>query len=292
MKVGRVAIIGRPNVGKSTLLNKLLGQKLSAVSKRPNTTRIMVDGILTTEDYQIVFYDTPGIHKAKERINKLMVKQSETVLELADIIYFIVTPDDFLGPEMKKSLGLLQQYTKPKILLINKIDIYKKEDVINIANKLHKFYPFNYILPISALNSRNLDSVINITVPFLKERDAFYNGDVLTTLDSKIIVAEFVREQIYKMIEEEVPYNILVECEELYESSDKALYASVIINVNRDSQKGIIIGKNGDVIKKIRLRAKKNIEELFACKVNLDLWVKIRNNWMVDKECLRIQGLL
>lgn len=292
MKVGVVAIIGRTNVGKSTLLNALLAQRISVVSNKPNTTRIMIDGILTTTNYQIIFYDTPGIHIPKSRINKLMVKQSENVLSIADIIYLVVTPDDFLGPEMKKILGLLQQYTKPKILLINKMDTYKKEDIVNMANKLNKLYPFDYILPVSALKNGNIDSVVNVTIPFLKEREPIYNENILTTLDNKVIIAEFVREQIYKITEDEVPYNVLVECEELYENSDKTLHAAVIINVNRDSQKGIIIGKNGDVIKKIRLRAKKNIEELFACKVNLDLWVKIRNNWLVDKECLRIQGLI
>lgn len=292
MKVGRVAIIGRPNVGKSTLLNKMIGQKISIVSNKPNTTRIMVDGVLTTKDYQIIFYDTPGIHKAKERINKLMVKQSENVLDIADIIYFIVTPGDFLGYETKKILELIQKSTLPKLLLINKIDAYKREDVINTANRLYKSSPFDYVLPISALIDKNLDSLLNITIPFLKECDPIIDEEVVTTVDNKIIIAEFVREQIYRLTTEEIPYNILVECEELYEKPAGSLSATVIVNVHRTSQKGIIIGKNGELIKKIRIHAKKNLEDLFECKVYLDLWVKIRNNWMVDKKCLRIQGLI
>jgi GTP-binding protein Era len=292
MKVGRVAIIGRPNVGKSTLLNKMLGQKISIVSNKPNTTRIMVDGVLTTKEYQIIFYDTPGIHKSKDSINKLMVKQSENVLDIADIIYLIVTPGDFLGYETKKILALLQKSTLPKLLLINKIDAYKREDVINTANILYKSNPFDYVLPISALTDKNLESLLNITIPFLKESDPIIDEEIVTTVDNKIIIAEFVREQIYRLTKEEIPYNILVECEDLYEKADGSLYSSVIVNVHRTSQKGIIIGKKGEVIKKIRIHAKKNLEDLFACKVYLDLWVKIRNNWMVDKECLRIQGLI
>jgi GTP-binding protein Era len=292
MKVGSVAIIGRPNVGKSTLLNAILGQKLAIVTNKPNTTRILIDGILTTEDYQIIFYDTPGIHVPKSRINKLMVKQSHLALELADIIYLIVTPKDFIGQETKGILDLLEEYKKIKILLINKIDIFRKEDVINIANKFNERGSFEFILPISALKTKNIDLIINTTVPFLKERDPIYNEDLITTTDNKLIIAEFVREQVYKVTEDEVPYNILVECEEAHINDQNTLYASVIINVNRESQKGMIIGKNGSVIKQIGINARKNLEELFDSKVYLDLWVKIRNNWMVDKKCLKIQGLL
>jgi GTP-binding protein Era len=292
MKVGFVTIIGRPNVGKSTLLNAILGQKVSIVSNKPNTTRIMVNGVLTTDDYQIVFYDTPGIHKAKEHINKLMVIQSENAIGLADVIYLMVTPDDFLGYETKKIIDIISAHSQPKFLLINKIDAFKKEKVVTTANKLYGCYPFDYVLPISAIKAKNLDLLINITVPFLKERQIVYNEDVITTLDNKIIVAEFVREQIYRIISEEVPYNVLVECEELHENADDSIYALVTLYVNRESQKGIMIGNKGETIKRIRINAKKNLEDLFGCKIYLDLWVKIRNNWMVDKKCLRIQGLL
>ena len=292
MNVGFVTIIGRPNVGKSTLLNAILGQKISIVSNKPNTTRIMVDGVLTTDNYQIIFYDTPGIHRARERINKLMVLQSENAIGLADVIYLMVTPDDFIGYETKKILNIIAKYSKPTLLLINKIDVFKKEEVVMTANKLYTFYPFRYVLPISAKNLKNLDVLINLTIPFFKERPVPYSEDIITTLDNRTIVAEFVREQIYRVTSEEVPYNVLVECEELRENSDNSIYTLVTINVNRDSQKGIIIGKRGETIKKIRINAKKNLEDLFACKVCLDLWVKIRNNWMVDKECLKTQGLI
>jgi GTP-binding protein Era len=291
-KFGTVAIIGSPNVGKSTLLNKLLGEDVAIISSKPNTTRNCIRGIKTTDEYQIVFLDTPGIHTAKDKINQLMVRQAIDSLSMVDIVYFIVTPDEIFKKEYNTIVEVLNKINAAKFLLVNKIDIHKKEDVVNVANKAFSGATFTYVLPVSALTGANVDKLLELTIESLPEGFKIYDDEEITTLPEKFLIGEFIRESVFNLLKDEVPYNVLVECEKVEDRSDDLLYVAASIIVNRSSQKGIIIGKGGDMIKKIGSRARKKIEAFFQVKVYLELFVKIRKDWMNNDEYLKIQGLV
>lgn len=291
-KFGTVAIIGRPNVGKSTLLNKILGEELSIISSKPNTTRNSIRGIKTGENYQIVFLDTPGIHNAKDKINQLMVKQALDSLSLVDIVYFIVNPDEIFYKEHEMILKLLSKIDVTKFLIINKVDIFKKEEVVKVASKVFEEGKFKYVLPVSALKNVNVDKLIELTVESLPEGDNLYSVDEITTIPEKFLIAEYVRESVFNLLKDEVPYDVVVECEKVEDRNDNLLYVSVAVVVNRDSQKGIIIGRNGQMLKKIGAISRKKMENFFGVNVYLDIWVKVKENWMNNDEFLKIQGLV
>lgn len=291
-KFGTAAIIGRPNVGKSTLLNKILGEELSIISSKPNTTRNSIRGIKTGENYQIVFMDTPGIHNAKDKINQLMVKQALDSLSMVDIIYFIVTPDEMFSKEHGMILKLLEKIGSTKFLIINKVDIFKKEEVVKVASKVFGEGKFKHVLPVSALRGTNVDKLIELTVESLPEGENLYSVDEITTIPEKFLIAEYVRESVFNLLKDEVPYDVLVECEKVEDKNDNLLYAAVSVVVNRDSQKGIIIGKNGQMLKKIGAIARKKMENFFGVNVYLDIWVRVKENWMNNDEFLKIQGLI
>jgi len=290
-KSGFVAIVGRPNAGKSTLLNKILGEKITIVSNKPQTTRTNIQGVLTGEDYQVVYIDTPGFHNARDRINKMMVKQARESLNVVDVIYLIVQPDESMGPELKELFKLVKESPAKKILLINKVDNYKRELVYEKAQKFFPEMEFNHVLPISALKGTNIDKLIELTVEELEEGMQFYDSEEITTQPEKLLVAEFVREQAFAKLKDELPYQILVECEDVEDKSDGSLYISASIIVNRESQKGIVIGKQGQQLKTIGTEARKNLENFFGVRVYLDLWVKVRQNWAEQDDYLRMQGL-
>ncbi|MBZ4643875.1 MAG: era [Deferribacteraceae bacterium] len=291
-KFGTVAIIGRPNVGKSTLLNKILGENISIISDKPNTTRNSIRGIKTGEDYQIVFIDTPGIHNAKDKINQLMVKQAIDGLSMVDLVYFIVTPDEIFAGEYKMITEILKKVDAIKFLLINKVDIHEKKDVVNVANKVFADGTFMYVIPISATNSTNIDKLLELTIENLPEGEKIYDSEDITTIPEKFLVAEFIREGVFNLLKDEVPYNVVVECENIEDKSDNLLYISASIIVSRNSQKGIIIGKKGSMLSKIGKISREKLEAFFGIKVYLELFVKVREGWMERDEYLKIQGLV
>jgi GTP-binding protein Era len=291
-KFGTVAIIGRPNVGKSTLLNSLLNEKITIVSHKPNTTRTIIKGIKTTDKGQIVFIDTPGIHNAKDRINNLMVQQAIDSLSMVDLIYFMIDINEQKGKEITKIISILNELPSVKFLLINKVDITNKNKALIKANEFFGLSEFKYVLPISAKKNINIDKLIDLTFEVLPEGNKFYDDEEITTIPEKFLVAEFVREQIFCLLRDEVPYDVVVECEKIEDRKNEILYIAASIIVNRESQKGIIIGKQGSMLKEIGKNAREYLEKFFGVKVYLDLWVKIRNNWKEKDEFLKIQGLL
>ncbi len=291
-KFGTVAIIGRPNVGKSTLLNAILNEKITIVSQKPNTTRISIKGIKTTEKGQIVFIDTPGIHNAKDKINHLMVQQAVDSLSMVDVIYFMIDVNELKGSEINKIVSLINKLNVTKFLLINKVDITSKDKALIKANEFFGLSEFKYVLPISAKKNINIDKLLELTYEVLPEGQNFYEDDEITTIPEKFLVSEFIREQIFCLLKDEVPYDVVVDCEKIEDKKSGAIYIAASIIVNRDSQKGIIIGKQGSMLKIIGKNARENLEKFFGVKVYLDLWVKMRNNWKEKEEYLKIQGLL
>jgi len=291
-KSGFVSIIGRPNVGKSTLLNNLLGEKVSIISNKPNTTRTNINGVKTGANYQIIFIDTPGIHDAKDKINRLMVQNAIDSLGMVDIVYLMVEPDEFIGKEMLFILNLLKEYKGVKYLLVNKVDKFTKSKALKVANKIFSYTEFKYVLPISALKGINIDKLVELTVTDLPEGDKIFDDDYITNVPEKLLIAEFVREQVFKILKEEVPYDTVVECELVEDRSEDLLYAACSIILSKESQKPIVIGKQGRTIKEIGKRSRENLEKFFGVKVFLDLWVKVVNNWQDKDEYLKIQGIL
>jgi len=289
-KFGVVTIIGRPNVGKSTLLNYILGEKVTIISSKPNTTRTVVKGIKTTKDYQAVFVDTPGIHNAKDKINKLMVDQAVSSLSMVDVIYFMMEPDEIFASEFNYIMSLLNELSVPKFLLINKIDAYKRHEIYKMADTAFKKGDFKYVLPISAKKGTNVEKLLSLTVEEFSSTGIYYDEEEITSIPEKFLIAEFVREQVFNYMKDELPYDTLVECENLEEENNK-LFASVTIIVKRDSQKGMIIGKQGQNLKNIGKSARQNLKKFFGVPIHLELWVKVKSNWQDSDEYLSIQGL-
>jgi GTP-binding protein Era len=291
-KSGNVALIGRPNVGKSTLLNALLGEKVTIVSNKPNTTRTIINGIYTDERGQILFIDTPGIHNARDRINNLMVQQAVDALNMVDIIYFMVEANEEQGPENTKILKMIKSTPAVKFLLVNKVDISKKDKAFITAQKFFTECEFKYVLPISAKKEINVDKLLELTYEELPEGRNYYSEDDITTIPEKYLISEFVREQIFCLLKDEIPYDTLVECEKIEDRKSGSIYTAVSIIVDREAQKRILIGKQGSMLKEIGQKSRENLEKFFGVNVFLDLWVKVRNNWQNKDEYLKIQGLL
>ncbi|MCX8084050.1 MAG: GTPase Era [Calditerrivibrio sp.] len=291
-KTGFVAIIGRPNVGKSTLLNAILGEKITITSNKPNTTRTQIKGIYNSEDCQIIFIDTPGIHNARDQINKLMVEKAIEAIAMVDVIYFLVEPGEIRGPEYNKILEIIKKETAKKILIITKIDIFDKKKVYETAKKVFDDHQFDLVLPISSVKKINIDLLIEETKKLLPEGDPLYPTDELVDAGERFIIAEFIREQVFEILKDEVPYDSFVECEMVEDRSDNLLFIAASIFVKRESQKAIIIGKRGSTIKKIGQNARKTLENFFGVKIYLDLFVKVKEDWQARDEFLKQQGLL
>jgi GTP-binding protein Era len=278
-KSGFVGIIGLPNVGKSTLLNQLLGTKVSIVSPKPQTTRFNIKGILTRDNFQIIFVDTPGIHEAKDLFNQMMVKEALSVLQDVDIILWVMDVTHRI-PEEEKILDLIKEANKPTILALNKIDLIKKQELLPIIDYFSKLYDFKAIVPISALKNDGLDRLLDELVKLLPEGPFYYEPERVTDLPLDLLIAEIIREKIFLLTYQEVPYSSAVKVEEIREEPEKnLLYIQVTIFIERDSQKGIIIGKGGKMLKKIGTLAREELEFLLGKKIYLDLWVKALKDW-------------
>lgn len=279
-KSGFVAIIGRPNVGKSTLMNHLIGQKIAITSRKAQTTRNKIQTVYTCERGQIVFLDTPGIHKAKNKLGEYMVNVASRTFKDADVILWLVEPGTQVGPGDRHIAEQLKNCKLPVILVINKVDIVKKEEVAGFIETYRKLIDFADIVPASALRAQNLDTVIDCIFKYLPYGPQFYDEDTITDQPQRQIVAELIREKALRTLDEEIPHGIAVTIDTMKERPDgRIVDIEATIICERDSHKGIIIGKQGAMLKKIGSAARFEIERMLEQKVNLKLWVKVKKDW-------------
>ena len=281
MKSGFVALIGRPNVGKSTLMNTLIGQKIAITSNKPQTTRNRIQTVFTDERGQIVFLDTPGIHKAKNKLGEYMVKVSTRTLRDVDMLLWLIEPNTFIGEGDEHIFEILSNVEVPVILAINKMDSLKqKEDMLAVIAKYSSKMKFAEVVPVSALKGTNTDKLLEIIFKYLSEGPMYYDEDTVTDQPIKQIAAELIREKALRFLQEEIPHGIAVEIDTFYyrDSGDMVDIEAAIV-CEKDSHKGIIIGKAGSMLKRIGTAARKDIEGLLEARVNLKLWVKVRPKW-------------
>ena len=279
-KSGFVTLIGRPNVGKSTLMNKLIGQKIAITSNKPQTTRNRIQTVYTCEEGQIVFVDTPGIHKAKNKLGEYMVNVAEQTLKEVDVVLWLVEPTDFIGAGERHIAEQLENVKTPVILVINKVDTVKKEEILGFIDNYRKIYDFAEIVPVSALKGTNTDDLINTIFKYLSEGPMFYDEDTVTDQPMRQIVAELIREKALKCLSDEIPHGIAVYIDQMKErKSGDIIDIDATIVCERDSHKGIIIGKQGVMLKKIGSAARYEIEKMMEIQINLKLWVKVRKEW-------------
>lgn len=277
-KSGFVSIIGRPNVGKSTLMNQIIGQKVAITSNRPQTTRNRIQTVYTDDVMQIVFVDTPGIHKSKNKLGDYMVNAAKSTLNEADVILWLVEPTDYIGAGEKSIIENLKQVKTPIILVINKIDTVKKEELLHIIDTYRKELQFAEVVPVSALKGNNTDTLLECIGKYLPYGPWFYDPDTLTDQPERQIVAELIREKALRCLEDEIPHGIAVAIDTMKFSKKMADIEATIV-CERDSHKGIIIGKGGQMLKKIGSLARADIERMLDMKVNLKIWVKVKKDW-------------
>ena len=279
-KSGYVAIIGRPNVGKSTLMNRLIGQKIAIMSNKPQTTRNRIQTVYTCDRGQIIFLDTPGIHKAKNKLGEYMVTAAERTFGDADVILWLVEPSNFIGAGERHIAELLKQARKPVALVVNKVDTVKREQVPGFIEGYKEMYPFDEIVPASALRGINTDSVLDVIYQYLPCGPMYFDEDTVTDQPMRQIVAEVIREKSLHALAEEIPHGIAVTVDKMRERKSGGLTdIEATIVCERDSHKGIIIGKQGTMLKKIGSNARYEIERMLEQQVNLKLWVKVRKDW-------------
>lgn len=280
-KSGFVTIIGRPNVGKSTLMNHLIGQKIAITSKKPQTTRNRIQTVYTDmERGQIVFLDTPGIHKAKNKLGEYMVNVAESTLNEVDVILWLVEPTNFIGAGEQHIAEQLKKVNTPVILVINKVDTVEKDKVLEFIDIYRKIYDFEEIIPASALREQNLDTVVDMIFKYLPYGPMFYDEDTVTDQPERAIVAEIIREKALHALDDEIPHGIAVEIDRMKQRKNQDIIdIDATIVCERESHKGIIIGKGGAMLKKIGSNARYEMEQLLEAKVNLKLWVKVKKDW-------------
>ncbi len=277
-KSGFVTLIGRPNVGKSTLMNRLIGQKIAITSNKPQTTRNRIQTVLTTEEGQIVFVDTPGIHKAKNKLGEYMVNVAERTLNEVDVVLWLVEPTTFIGAGEKHIAEQLQKVKTPVVLVINKVDMVKKEEILGFIDAYRKIYDFAEIVPVSARNGDNTDELVKVILKYLPYGPQFYDEDTVTDQPERQIVAELIREKALHSLNDEIPHGIAVAIDAM-KYNRKIVDIDATIICERDSHKGIIIGKQGAMLKKIGSTARYEIEKMLDKQVNLKLWVKVKKDW-------------
>lgn len=282
MKSGFVSLIGRPNVGKSTLLNTLINQKIAITSNKPQTTRNIIQGIYNEEGYQIVFVDTPGIHKPLNKLGKVLNKEAQSLTKDVDLVLFVVDASEGIGTGDKKIIASFSETNSPVILILNKIDKMNNEQIFKAINDYKDLYDFAEIVPISALSRNDVDNLINVIKKYMTDDMRYFDDDMITTSTLNFLVSEFVREKIFRMTEEEIPHSITCITSK-YEEKKNIVDITVDIIVDRDSIKKIVIGKQGSLLKAVGIEARKDIEDLIGKKVFLELYVKTIKNWR-DKE--------
>lgn len=289
-KSGFVAIIGRPNVGKSTFMNKVLGQKVAIMSDKAQTTRNKVQGVLTTDDSQIIFIDTPGIHKPKHVLGDYMMKVAKNTLREVDAILFMVNVEESLGRGDEYIVEMLKNSKTPIFLVLNKIDLIHPDELIKEIEKYKDLLPFAEIIPISALQGNNVERLVEVLGSYLPEGPMFYPKDQISDHPEHFIVAELIREKALHLTSQEIPHAIGVNVEKMKREDEDKVRVEATIYIERESQKGIIIGKKGAMLKKIGTMARRDIEMLLGSKVYLELWVKVQKDWRNKPNFIRQIG--
>ncbi|WP_042145977.1 GTPase Era [Paucisalibacillus sp. EB02] len=278
-KSGFITIIGRPNVGKSTFMNKVIGQKIAIMSDKPQTTRNKIQGVLTQHDAQFVFIDTPGIHKPKHRLGDFMVKIAENTLNEVDAILFMINAEEGYGRGDQFIIDRLQRVKGPVFLVVNKIDKVHPDELLPLIEFYNEKYDFEEIIPISALQGNNVNHLLDVLKSHLPEGPQFYPADQVTDHPERFIISELIREKVLHLTREEVPHSIAVVIENIEKRESNAIFIQAAIVAERKSQKGILIGKQGSMLKNIGKDARKDIEALLGSKVYLELWVKVQKDW-------------
>lgn len=278
LKSGFVTMIGRPNVGKSTLMNGLIGQKVAITSNKPQTTRNRIQTVYTDEEMQIVFVDTPGLHKSKNKLGDYMVTAAKSTLNEADVILWLVEPASFIGGGEKAIIETLKTVRNPIILVINKIDTVKKEELLHVIDTYRKELDFAEVVPVSALKGKNFDTLLSCIKKYLPYGPFFYDKETLTDQPERQIVAELIREKALRCLQDEIPHGIAV-CIDTMKFEKKIVEIEATIICERESHKGIIIGKGGSMLKKIGSLARGDIERMLGKQVNLKLWIKVKKDW-------------
>ncbi|MFC0905191.1 GTPase Era [Clostridium sp. MT-14] len=289
-KSGFITIIGRPNVGKSTLTNRIMGEKLSIVSCKPQTTRNNINTILTEEDFQLIFVDTPGIHKPKDKLGDYMVKSAEDSIKDVDLVIFLTTPQDGMGREDRYILENIKTTKIPVFLVLNKIDENPASRVAKTLKNYSEFFDFQEIIPVSALKKKNTDELLELMVKYMPEGPKYYPEDVITDRQEKFIVSEIIREKSLRLLSKEVPHGIAVEI--IFMRKDPKGIYNIEANIicEKESHKGIIIGKNGSMLKRISSYAREDIEKFLNSRVYLQVWVKVRKEWRDNDRLLKELG--
>ena len=278
-KSGFVAVVGRPNVGKSTLINALIDDKIVIVSDKAQTTRNRIVCVYTDEKKQIVFMDTPGIHKPKHKLGEFMVDQAVDSLREVEAVLFVVAANEKRGPGDNFVIEQLRKVNVPVFLIVNKIDTMEKQDLLEAIVSYENSYPFEVVVPISAKERDNIEEVVNLLEKHLPEGPKYFPDDMITDQPERLIISDIVREKILLQTHDEIPHAIAVDVDEMKTREDGTTYVRATIYVERDSQKGIIIGKQGAMLKTIGRQARGDVERLLATKVFLDLWVKVKKDW-------------
>lgn len=279
-KSGFVTLIGRPNVGKSTLMNRLIGQKIAITSNKPQTTRNRIQTVYTCDEGQIIFLDTPGIHKAKNKLGEYMVSVAERTLKEVDVILWLVEPSTFIGAGEQHIAEQLRSVKTPVFLVINKIDTVEKAEILKFIAAYKDIVDFAEIIPVSALKGENTDDLLQAMMKYLPTGPQYYDEDTITDQPERQIVAEMIREKALRNLSDEIPHGIAVAIDRMHERPNGGIIdINATIVCERNSHKGIIIGKQGAMLKKIGSQARADMEALLDCKVNLKLWVKVKKDW-------------
>ena len=279
-KSGFVSIVGRPNVGKSTLMNNVVGEKIAIMSDKPQTTRNTIQAVYTDEEAQVVFLDTPGIHKPKNKLGEFMVKSATDAFKNVDLVLFVVDESKKIGPGDRKIIDDLKNIKTPVVLVLNKIDQLNEEELFDLMKMYNAEGVFEQIVPISALKGRNINELLKVIKSHLEEGPQYFPDYMITDQPERVLVSELIREKVLHYIHDEVPHGVAVEIERMKSRKDKEIVdISAVIYCERDSHKGIIIGKNGRKLKGIGKSAREDMELLLGSKINLQLWVKVKENW-------------
>jgi len=289
-KSGFVAIVGRPNVGKSTLMNQVIGQKIAIMSDKPQTTRNKIHGVYTTDDMQIVFLDTPGIHKPSSKLGDYMVRSAQSALNEVEAVLFLTDVSEELGGGDRYIIEQLKKVETPVFLVLNKIDKVHPEDLLPIIEKYSRLHKFTEIVPVSALLGNNVTTLLDQLGKYLPEGPMYYPADQVTDHPEQFVCAELIREKILQLTREEVPHSIAVEIERMGTGDNGVVNIGAVIYVERASQKGIVIGKNGAMLKEVGKLAREDMERLLGSKIFLELWVKVKEDWRNRESVLKSLG--
>ena len=290
-KSGFVALVGRPNVGKSTLVNRLVGQKVAIMSDKPQTTRHKIHSVLNRNNAQVVFLDTPGIHKPKHRLGERMVDLALGALKEVDLVLFLTVAGE-PGTGDKYIIDQFQGISTPVILVLNKIDLVSRGDILPIIESFRHLYSFNEIIPVSALTGDNIDRLTEVVMGYLSEGPRYYPEGMITDQPERFIMSEIIREKVLQLTSQEIPHSVSVDVEEIQQRPNNVVAIRAVIYTERDSQKGILIGRSGGMLKEVGKRAREEMEALFGSRVFLELWVKVKSDWRNNEKYLKNFGYL